>query len=162
MDAGTALSIIFGAILAVFSIFLVGYSLVRGHRPEPDVHESARESAPPESDDPALGDIFDAIRTLELEYQLGRMPQEEFEAQFQTYRVQAATVLRDQLEAGRGDPAWVLEQEILLARDAHEGAGGKTIGSANGRSIPCPDCSAAIPESAGNCPHCGAEMVRQP
>ena len=162
MDAGTALSIIFGAILAVFSIFLVGYSFVRGHRPEPDVYESARESASPESDDPALGDIFDAIRTLELEYQLGRMPQEEFEAQFQSYRIQAATVLRDQLEAGRGDPAWVLEQEILLARDAQEGAGGKTIGSANGRSIPCPDCGAAIPESAGNCPHCGAEMVRQP
>jgi hypothetical protein len=150
MDAGTALSIIFGAILALFSIFLVGYSLVRGHRPGPD----ARESALPESDDPALADIFDAIRTLELEYQLGRMPQEEFEAQFHTYRIQAATVLRDQLEAGRGDPAWVLEQEILLARDAQE--------SANGRAIPCPDCSAAVPQSSGNCPHCGAELVPQP
>lgn len=158
MDAGTALSIIFGAVLACFSIFLVGYSLVRGHRPEPD----ARESAPPESDDPALGDIFDAIRTLELEYQLGRMAQEEFETQFETYRIQAATVLRDQLEAGRGDPVWVLEHQILLARDAQETAGGNSIGSANGRVMPCPDCSAAVPESAGNCPHCGAAMVPQP
>lgn len=154
MDAGTALSIIFGAVLALFSIFLVAYSFVRGHRLEPDSHESAL----PESDDPALGDIFDAIHTLELEYQLGRMPQEEFEGQFHAYRVQAATVLRDQLEAGRGDPAWLLEHQILLARDAQEIAGGKTIASGN----PCPDCSAGVPEGAGDCPHCGAKMVPQP
>ncbi|MEE8465647.1 MAG: hypothetical protein V3S68_04165, partial [Dehalococcoidia bacterium] len=114
MDAGTALSIIFGAALALFSIFLVGYSFVRGHGAQPD----ASDDAQPENDDPALSDIFDAIRTLELEFQLGRMPQEEFEAQFQAYRIQAATVLRDQLEAGRGDPAWVLEHQILLAMDA--------------------------------------------
>ncbi|PKB71679.1 MAG: hypothetical protein BZY87_04195 [SAR202 cluster bacterium Io17-Chloro-G6] len=150
MDAGTALAIFFGTVLALFSIFVVGYSLVRGNRSEPDAHENTL----PESDEPALGDIFDAIRTLELEHQLGRMPQEEFEEQFQTYRVQAATVLRDQLEAGRGDPAWVLEHQILLARDAQE--------SASGRAIACPDCSAAVPESAVNCPHCGAEMVSQP
>ncbi len=154
MDAGTALSIIVGAVLALFSIFLVGYSLVRGHRPEPDADETALT----ESDDPALGDIFDAIHTLELEYQLGRMPQEEFEGQFHAYRVQAATVLRDQLEAGRGDPEWLLEHQILLARDAQESASERTIESDN----PCPDCSVAVPESAGNCPHCGAEMVTQP
>ena len=158
MDAGTALSIFFGAVLAIFSILLVAYSFVRGHRPEPRTGESAM----PESDDPALSDIFDAIRTLELEYQLGRMPQEEFKAQFQAYRIQAATVLRDQLDAGRGDPTWVLEQEILLARSAQESAGGNPIESSNGRTITCPDCSAAVPEIAGNCPHCGAEMVPQP
>lgn len=153
MDAGAVLSIFLGAALAVLSIFLVGYSLVRGNRLEKAIDEGP-EGTPPESDDPALSDIFDAIRTLELEFQLGRMPQEEFQAQFQAYRVQAATVLRDQLEAGRGDPAWVLEQEILLARGAQQ--------SANGRNVPCPDCSVAVPESAGNCPDCGAEMVAQP
>ena len=154
MDAGTTLSIFFGAALAVFSIFLVGYSLVRGHWPQP----ATGESALPGSDDPALGDIFDAIRTLELEYQLGRLPEEEFQAQFQAYRIQAATVLRDQLDAGRGDPAWVLEQEILLARSSQESA----QESATGRAITCPDCSAAVPQSTGNCPQCGAEMVPKP
>ncbi len=154
MDAGTALSIFFGAVLAIFSILLVAYSFVRGHRPEPRTGESAM----PESDDPALSDIFDAIRTLELEYQLGRMPQEEFQAQFQAYRIQAATVIRDQLDAGRGDPAWVLEQEILLARSTQESA----RASATGRAIACPDCSAAVPESTSNCLQCGAEMVPQP
>jgi len=158
MDVGTALSIIFGALLAIFSVFLVGYSFFRGHVSEPDGHAVALT----ESDDPALGDIFDAIRTLELEHQLGRMPQEEFEAQFQSYRLQAATVLRDQLEAGRGDPAWVLEQEILLARDAHTIASGKKIQSAVGKAAPCPDCNAAVPISAANCPDCGALTVPQP
>ena len=150
MDAETAISIFFGAILAVFSIALVGYAFVRGHQPGPD----AAAGVPQESDDPALGDIFDAIRTLELERQLGRMPQEEFQAQFQAYRIQAATVLRDQLEAGIGDPAWLLEQEIFLARGAQESAGGRTI--------VCPDCSAAAPEGTRACPNCGATMVLQP
>lgn len=152
MDSGTALSIFFGAVLAVFSISLVAYSLVRGRRAGLD------SSALPGSDDPALGDIFDAIRTLELEYQLGRLPEEEFQAQFLAYRIQAANVLRDQLDAGRGDPAWVLEQEILLARSTQESA----RESATGRAIACPDCSAAVPESTSNCLQCGAEMVPQP
>ena len=150
MDAETAISIVIGAILAVFSVALVGYAFVRGRRPRP----AADANISSERDDPALGDIFDAIRTLELEYQLGRMPQEEFQAQFQAYRVQAATVLRDQLEAGLGDPAWVPEQEILLARDAQE--------IASGRTMACPDCSAAVPEGTRACPNCGAEMVPQP
>lgn len=158
MDAGTALSIILGAILAIFSIFLVGYSFVRGPSSEPD----AGDNAPPRSDDPALADIFDAIHTLELEYQLGRMPQEEFDAQFQAYRIQAAKVLRDQLEAGRGDPAWILEHQILLARDAQANAGENSSGSGGEMTLSCPDCSAAVPGSAGNCPHCGADMVPQP
>ena len=150
MDAETAISIFFGAILAVFSIALVGYAFVRGHR----FGLAGGPGVPQESDDPALGDIFDAIRTLELEHQLGRMPQDVFQAQYQAYRIQAATVLRDQLEAGLGDPAWLLEQEILLARGAQESVGGRTIA--------CPDCSAAAPEGTRACPNCGAAMVMQP
>jgi hypothetical protein len=147
MDADTAISIFFGAALAVFSVVLVGIAFVRGHQPGP----AAGADIPPTGDDPALGDIFDAIRTLELEYGLGRMPQEEFQTQFQAYRVQAATVLRDQLEAGHGEPAWVLEQEILLARGAQE--------SSSGRAAVCPNCSAAVPDGSPDCPHCGTEMA---
>jgi hypothetical protein len=107
-------------------------------------------AALPDTDDRALADIFDAITTLDLEYQLGRMPQEDFQSQFQAYRLQAATVLRDQLEAGRGDPAWVLEQEILMAQGGLENA-----------SV-CPNCSASVLDDAAVCPHCGAEMASQP
>ncbi len=146
MDAETVISILFGALLAVFSVTAVGYSFIRGRQPQ-----SANNPTSSEADDQALAYIFDAITTLDLEFQLGRLPEEQFQDQFQAYRLQAATVLRDQLEAGRGDPAWVLEQEILLARGQQE--------SGDGRVVACPDCSAAVLESASNCPHCGTEMV---
>ena len=88
MDAETVISIFFGAVLAVFSFAVVGYAFIRGRQPLPD-------AGAPETDDQALADIFDAITTLDLEYQLGRMPEEDFQAHFQSYRTQAATVLRD-------------------------------------------------------------------
>jgi len=153
MDAETVISIFFGAVLAIFSFAVVGYAFLHGRQPEIETPEAA-----PDTDDQALADIFDAINTLDLEFQLGRLAEEDFQAQFQAYRVQAAKVLRDQLEAGRGDPAWVLEQQVLLARNALESAVGKTIESA----VTCPDCSAAVLEGTPACPHCGAEMATQP
>ena len=141
MDAETVIPIFVGAVLAAFSFAVVAYAFVRGRQPLPVA------DSPPETDDQALADIFDSITTLDLEYRLGRMPEEDFQAQFQAYRVQAATVLRDQLEAGRGDPAWVLEQEILLARGVA------------GNAAVCPDCSAAVLEGTAACPNCGAEMA---
>ena len=134
--------------MATFSFAVVCYAFVRGRQPE-----VVGETAPSDTDDQALADIFDVITTLDLEYQLGRMPQEDFQSQFQAYRLQAAKVLRDQLEAGRGDPAWVLEQEILLARGDQQNAGG--------RAVSCPDCSASVLEGSPACPYCGAEMASQ-
>jgi hypothetical protein len=143
MDAETVISIFVGAVLAAFSFAVVGYAFMRGPQP------LSTTDTPPETDDRALGDIFDSITTLDLEYQLGRLPEEDFQAQFQAYRVQAATVLRDQLEAGRGDPAWLLEQEILLARGL------------DGNAVVCPDCNASVLKGMLACPNCGAEMAPQ-
>ena len=131
MDSETLISILFGAILALFSIATVGYSFVNNRRPLPK-----ENSAYSDDNDQDLADIFDAISTLDLEFQLGRLPQEQFQEQFQAYRLQAATVLRDKLEAGHGNPTWVLEQEILLARYQLE--------NREERIISCPDCSASI------------------
>jgi hypothetical protein len=147
MDAETVISILFGALLAAFSFAVVCYTFLKSR--QPDV-AGAKVAAT--TDDQALADIFDAINTLDLEFQLGRMPQEDFQSQFQAYRVQAATVLRDQLEEGRGDPAWLLEQEILLARGDQA--------NADGRAVACPNCSAAVLEGAPTCPHCGTEMAQ--
>lgn len=147
MDAETVISILFGAVLAVFSFAVVCYTFVRGRH-------LATANSSPAADDQELADIFDAINTLDLEYQLGRMPQEDFQTHYQAYRIQAATVLRDQLESGRGDPAWVLEQEILLVRGDQD--------SAAGRVMACPDCSAAVLEGTLACPRCGAEMAQRP
>lgn len=147
MDAETVISIFFGAVLAAFSFAVVCYTFLKGREPN-----TAAAEIPATTDDQALADIFDAINTLDLEFQLGRMPEEDFQEQFQAYRVQAATVLRDQLEAGRGDPAWLLEQEVLLVRGDQA--------SADGRAVACPNCSAAVLEGTPTCPHCGTEMAQ--
>ena len=146
MDSETLISILFGAILALFSIATVGYSFVNNRRPLPE--ENATYSDYTDQD---LANIFDAISTLALEFQLGRLSQEQFREQFQAYRLQAATVLRDKLEAGHGNPTWVLEQEILLARCQLE--------NSEERIISCPDCSASILDTPTNCPHCGSELA---
>ena len=146
MDSETLISILFGAILALFSIATVGYSFVNNRRQLPE--ENATYSDYTDQD---LANIFDAISTLDLEFQLGRLPQEQFREQFQAYRLQAATVLRDKLEAGHGNPTWVLEQEILLARYQLE--------NREERIISCPDCSASILDTPTNCPHCGSELA---
>ena len=148
MDAETVISILFGAILAVFSFGVVSYTFIRVRQ---DGVVETDSLAP--TDDQELADIFDAINTLDLEYQLGRLVEDDYQAQFQAYRVQAATVLRDQLEAGRGDPAWVMEQEILLARGGQD--------SMAGRITACPNCSAAVLDGIPSCPHCGSDMALQ-
>ncbi|GIT45119.1 MAG: hypothetical protein Ct9H300mP11_30550 [Chloroflexota bacterium] len=81
--------------MALFSIATVGYSFVNNRRPLPK-----ENSAYSDDNDQDLAGIFDAISTLDLEFQLGRLPQEQFQEQFQAYRLQAGTVLRDKLEAG--------------------------------------------------------------
>ena len=146
MDSETLISILFGAILALFSIATVGYSFVNNRRPLPEKNATYTDYS-----DQDLADIFDAISTLDLEFQLGRLPQEQFQEQFQAYRLQAATVLRDKLEAGSGNPTWWLEQEILLARCQLE--------NREERIISCPDCSASILDTPTNCPHCGSELA---
>tara|TARA_B110000014_G_scaffold243105_1_gene213199 strand:- start:593 stop:1039 length:447 start_codon:yes stop_codon:yes gene_type:complete len=146
MDAETFISISFGAILAIFSFAVVGYAFLRDREPI-----AADSSVSIDSDDQALDDIFDAINTLDLEFQLDRLPKSQFQEQFQAYRLQAATVLRDQLETGRGDPAWVLEQEILLARGERE--------NTDVRVVACPDCSAVVLANASDCPNCGTAMM---
>ena len=145
MDAETVIAVSFGAILAVFSFSVVYYTFMHARQ-----YGSAEADALVTADDQELADIFDAINTLDLEYQLGRLAENEFRTQFQSYRVQAAEVLRDQLEAGRGGPAWVVEQEVLVALADQ--------GNTSGRVIACPDCSAAVLEDTPSCPQCGSEM----
>ena len=96
--------------MAVFSFSLVYYTFMRVRQ-----YGGFESNSFVKADDPELAGIFEAIKTLDLEYQLDRVSDEEFQAQFQAYRLEAAVVLKNQLESGRGDAAWALEQEILLA-----------------------------------------------
>ena len=95
----------------------------------------------------ALEGIYEAIRTLQLERELGSVPEGLYREQLNSYRLQAAMILREQegAQGTNGDAA--LEEEIRLAR-----VGLARI--ADGESF-CPNCARPLSGAGDNCPECG-------
>ena len=93
-----------------------------------------------------LESIYEAIRTLQLERELGSVPEGLYREQLNSYRLQAAMILREQEEAQviSGDAA--LEEEIRLAR-----AGLARI--AHEESL-CPNCARPTSQAGDNYPEC--------
>ena len=154
MDGETVFAIVFGAALAVFSLVMVGYAFFRRRDGSGPVAETVSEASQLESvHGPSIDSIYESIYTLELEYHLGNLPEQQLQEQFQAYRLQAAAALKEQLEKGKSDPLLLLEQEVMAARSAIQD---------NGAHVPvyavCPDCSRPVPAEAAACPHCGAEL----
>ena len=62
---------------------------------------SGSASGPPEADDgamksgAALEDVYEAIRTLQMDHNLGRIADADFREQLDQYRRQAAEIMRD-------------------------------------------------------------------
>ena len=88
------------AVLVALSVGVVVYPFL-----------ARRLSSPPENSSDGtgqanveVGDVMDAIRTLQLEYQLGKLPDELYQEQLRAYRLQAASILRRQVEGQTGDP----------------------------------------------------------
>ena len=129
MEAQTVFAILVGAALACFSLVVVGYSFFRGN----EGGKSEAGPAVPENDGVDVDAILDSISTLELEYQLGNVPEDQFRDQLQSYRLQLALTVKAQLERGEAPPELVLEQEVLMARS--ENAGGWK---------PSPRCDASL------------------
>ncbi len=154
MDGETVFAIVFGTALAVFSLVMVGYSFFRRRVGSGPAAETVSEVSQLESaNGPSIDSIYDSIYTLELEYHLGNLPEQQFQEQFQAYRLQAAAALKEQLEKDRADPLLLLEQEVMEARSALQDKG------AHVPDCPaCPDCSGPVPAEAAACPHCGAEL----
>lgn len=163
MDGETIFAILAGAALAVFSLVMVAYSFFRGSSAAP-----GQTQPPPASDDGVgLDSIYDSIDTLELEYHLGNLPEDQYREQLQGYRLEAAAVIKAQLEQGAAPPDLLLEQEVMAARAAIRSAQpADEDGSepADGWRA-CPQCDAPIPAalglSGGSCPHCGAPVSIQ-
>ena len=135
--------------LALLSIGVVVYPFWR--------RRSAPASAPLEALSPDLvqseadlNAVYDAIRTLQLEHQLGNIPLGLYREQLQDYRLQAAAILRDQAEAAARDEEWLLEQDVGLARAA--------LSYTNGAAVRCPNCGASTAPEWRECPECSAEM----
>lgn len=114
MDSGVLLSVIFGGLLALFSLAVVGYSFLRGTG-APDAAPSDAAGTPADGELP-LESLYDSLETLQLEYRLGNLPEEQYREQYESYRQQAAAIIKRQLESGAADPELRLEAEVLARR----------------------------------------------
>ena len=140
------MAIFIGAVLAVLSIAVIVYPFLKSHA-------SGRQRVPlagTDSDTPDLDAIYEAIRTLQLEHQLGNIPQGLYREQLDSYRIQAALALKQQMESQAQDEDWSLEQEIMLARSS--------LAQANGHAMPCPNCGATVSVALTQCPECNTEL----
>ena len=155
MDAQTVFAILVGAALACFSLVMVGYSFFRGNEArEIEPVASTRPSTDSGDDDVGVDAIIDSINTLDLEYQLGNVTDDQYREQMASYRMQVALAVKAELEGGNASPELLLEQEILVAR-------------ANGADTwrPCPQCDAPLPAAVDGdapldfCPHCSASLA---
>ncbi len=140
------MGLIIGAALALFSVAILAYPFRRSRLRARD--EGTAADARPAA--PELDSFYETIRTLRLEHQLGQVPEELYREQLTSYRLQAAAALRRRVEERAGDPSWVLEQEVLVARAALRGV--------EGVLHRCPNCGAAPGPSGAGCPECGAKL----
>jgi hypothetical protein len=137
------MAIIIGAVLAILSIAVVVYPFLKSR-------QETRTDAAPATGDPegpeleAIEAIYEAIRTLQLDHQLGKVPEGLYQEQLRAYRLQAAAVLKQQAETQARDADWTLEQEIRVAR--------ASISHRNGDAPRCPNCGTAVDASLGQCP----------
>ena len=139
------MALVIGTLLALFCIAIVAYPFFK-----------TRLVAGPGDDGPSgeqavqLGDIYDRIRTLQLEYELGQVPEHLYREQLREYRLQAAAALRRQVQEQAAAPEWLLEQEVLAAR------GG--LRSEQGGAEACPNCRTIPGPGLEVCPECGTEL----
>jgi hypothetical protein len=111
------MSLLLGAALAILSIAVVVYPFLKSRgRRQPGA--SGQEAGASVTE---LESIYESIRTLELEHQLGKVEEAAYQEQLRAYRWQAAEALRQQIperDHRLRDADWQLEQEILSARGA--------------------------------------------
>ncbi len=124
------MAIIIGTVLCLLSIAVLLYPFFKTQRAGSVA--ATLGNAGLESDGgspPELESVYQAIRTLQLEHQLGRIPDGSYKDQLNVYRLEAAEILRSQAlarplgkDASRDGGASAeseeaaLEREILLAR----------------------------------------------
>ena len=173
------MALILGAILALLSVAVAVFPFVQRRRfglgGETGAPRETRETLgqgdqgglpETEADTPGLESIYDAIGTLQLERELGNIPEGLYREQLNGYRFQAAVALREQArsqdltsgqpsDAGQSlDADWALEEEIRVARAGLR----REIGDA----VRCPNCAAPVPAGAELCPECAVELTDPP
>lgn len=123
------MALVIGTVLALLSVAVAVYPFARRRLGWDKGGKAAADGAVGAEtgegvDTAALADIYAAIRTLQLERELGSIPEELYREQLADYRIQAALALRRQEQAAAGgtgmSPAAPgdeeLEREIRAAR----------------------------------------------
>lgn len=121
------MALVIGTVLALLSVAVAVYPFARRRLGWDKGGNTAADGAVgvetgEGADTAALADIYAAIRTLQLERELGSIPEELYREQLADYRIQAALALRRQeqeaggqgMTAAHGDEE--LEREIRAAR----------------------------------------------
>lgn len=90
MQLGLAIAVALLIVGAVAWPFLAGRWRTSGSAPD---QQDADEGAT--MGNAALEDVYEAIRTLQMEHSLGRIDDRDFREQLDQYRLQAAAILRD-------------------------------------------------------------------
>ena len=134
------MALIIGTLLALLSLGVAIYPFARrrwrwGNATDPAAagRPDGMESAAAAPDTASLADLYAALRTLQLEHELSRIPEGLYQEQLNDYRLQAALILRQQeQESAAANPAnadaanadAALESEIQAARAALRQAAG--------------------------------------
>ena len=124
------MAIIIGTVLCLLSIAVLLYPFFKARRG--GLAAGTLENAGLENDGESpqeLESVYQAIRTLQLEHQLGRVPDSSYQDQLDAYRLEAAEILRSRtlarplgkdasrdVDASAESEEAALEREILLAR----------------------------------------------
>ncbi|MDE2779979.1 MAG: hypothetical protein OXI91_09935 [Chloroflexota bacterium] len=141
-----------GVVLSLLGIAVAVYPFFQ-HRLFPSPPEMAGEAAEKAATDSQaasggdLDSIYQAIRTLQLERELGNVPEGLFREQLNGYRIEAATLLRAMEQEQEAGEEWVLEEEIRMARAGLRPS--SEVGAA------CADCGRSVPAEVDACPECG-------
>ena len=133
-----------GLVFAFFAILVLAWPILRRTRSAPG------PVAPPD----ALSEvaqrrarIYEDIKTLALDYELGNVPAEEYNAKLAAFRLEAARALRDQEQLHQAQATLEddLEREALELR--------RSWGSVT-ETILCEVCGKEVAASAALCPRC--------
>ena len=117
--------------------------LRRGGSPD-NVGETDSDTS---ADHAELESMLDSIQTLQLERQLGNVPEDAYREQLRGYRLEAASLLRRIDESRIPDPEQDLERQVLLARLSSNGV--------NGVRPVCAGCGEPLTGRDESCPVCG-------
>ena len=90
MQLGLAIAVALLIVGAVAWPFLAGRWRAAGR-----VHDSQDADGAALTGSAALEDVYEAIRTLQMEHSLGRIDDDDFREQLDQYRLQAAQIMRD-------------------------------------------------------------------